>query len=99
MKATLVPQAGKVATAAPPHPLETTEQQQLEGRRVTVDTCRTIVQQSDLSDQEAQEIIEHLYLFAEVATDAFIELRCDHLKNTDEPQLESEAVTNADLSA
>ena len=65
--------AGKV-DAAPPQPLETTAQQRkVEARRVTTEMCRAVLQQPNLTDEEAEKIVEHLYLFADVVTDAFIE--------------------------
>ncbi len=42
-------------------------------RRVTVEMCRSLLGRPDLSDTEAERILEHLYSFADVAVDAFIE--------------------------
>lgn len=46
-------------------------------RCVTVEKCKAILQQPDLSHEDASKLIEHLYLFANVVTDIFIEQRCD----------------------
>jgi hypothetical protein len=35
--------------------------------------CRALLNRPDLSDTEAERILEHLYSFADVAVDAFIE--------------------------
>jgi hypothetical protein len=57
--------------------------QQPETRRVTVETCRTILQQPNLTHGEASRLIEHLYLFANVVTDVLIEQRCHTRKTQD----------------
>lgn len=46
-------------------------------RHVTPDMCRLILKRSDLSDTEAEEIIEHLYQFGDVVTDVLIEQGSD----------------------
>lgn len=43
-------------------------------RRVSVEMCRDLLQRPDLSDEEAEAILDQLYQFASVAADAFTEL-------------------------
>ena len=45
----------------------------LEAQRVTVETCRRLLNRPALSDEEAQSILDHLYRLAHVTVDAFIE--------------------------
>src|SRR5579863_6157309 len=75
MNAVAVPRAAKVVSAAPPQPSEITAQQYPERRRITTDLCRAILRRPSLTDDESQAIIDHLYLLAEVAADAFVEVR------------------------
>jgi hypothetical protein len=42
-------------------------------RRVTAEMCRTILQRPNLTDEEAEALLDHLYLVASVGVDAFIE--------------------------
>lgn len=44
-----------------------------EAGRVTADMCRALLKQPAMLDTEAEQILEHLYLFASVITDAFVE--------------------------
>ena len=57
--------------------------QQLGARRVTVETCRTLLQQPNLTHEQASKLIEHLYLFANVVADVFIEQHCHTTKMLD----------------
>ena len=41
--------------------------------RMSVAKCRAVLRRPTLTDAEANEIIDHLYSFAEVITDVFIE--------------------------
>lgn len=51
-------------------------------RHVTAEMCRTILQRPNLSDEEAEALLDHLYLAANVAVDAFIEQRGHTGKDT-----------------
>jgi hypothetical protein len=44
-------------------------------RRVTAEMCRVDLQRPDLTDEEAEAILDHLYSVASVSVDAFIEQR------------------------
>ena len=44
-------------------------------RRVTAEMCRAILQRPNLTDEEAEGLLDHLYLVADVSVDAFIEQR------------------------
>ncbi len=44
-------------------------------RRVTAEMCRAILQRPDLTDEEADRLLDHLYLVADVGIDAFVEQR------------------------
>jgi len=44
-------------------------------RRVTAEMCRANLQQPHLTDEEAETLLDHLYLMANVGVDAFIEQR------------------------
>jgi hypothetical protein len=44
-------------------------------RRVTAEMCRAILERPNLTDEEAEGLLDHLYLVANVAVDAFIEQR------------------------
>jgi hypothetical protein len=44
-------------------------------RRVTAEMCRAILKQPNLTDVEAEALLNHLYLVANVGVDAFIEQR------------------------
>lgn len=44
-------------------------------RRVTAEMCRALLQRPNLTDQEAEALLDHLYLVADVVADAFIEQR------------------------
>lgn len=37
--------------------------------------CRALLQRPDLTDEEAERLLDHLYMVADVAVDAFIEQR------------------------
>jgi hypothetical protein len=51
-------------------------------RRVTADMCRVDLQRLDLTDEEAEAILDHLYSVADVGVNAFMELRGRTEKNT-----------------
>ncbi len=53
-----------------------------EARRVTAEMCRVDLQRPDLTDQEAEALLDHMYLAANVGVDAFIEQRGRTEKNT-----------------
>lgn len=53
-------------------------------RRVTAAMCRDILQRPNLKDEEAEGLLDHLYLVANVGVDAFIEQRGRTAKNNDE---------------
>ena len=67
-------------------------------RRVTAEMCRTILQRHNLTDEEAEALLDHLYLVANVGVDAFIEQqgrteineKCDSLA-----ELGNESLTSA----
>lgn len=42
-------------------------------RRVTAQMCRALLQRPDLTDVEAERMLDHLYMVADVVVDAFIE--------------------------
>lgn len=44
-------------------------------RRVTAEMCRALLQRPDLTDEDAERLLDHLYVVADVAIDAFIEQR------------------------
>ena len=44
-------------------------------RRVTAEMCRAILQRPSLTDEEAEALLDHLYLVADVGVEAFIEQR------------------------
>ncbi len=44
-------------------------------RRVTADMCRAMLQRRDLTDHEAEVLLDHLYIVVDVGIDAFIERR------------------------
>jgi hypothetical protein len=44
-------------------------------RRVTARMCRALLQHPDLTDEDAERLLDHLYMVADVAVDAFIEQR------------------------
>lgn len=44
-------------------------------RRVTAEMCRALLQRPDLTDVEAERMLDHLYMVADVVVDAFIERR------------------------
>lgn len=44
-------------------------------RRVTAQMCRAFLQRPDLTDEEAERLLDHLYMVADVVVDAFIEQR------------------------
>jgi len=44
-------------------------------RRVTAQMCRALLQRPDLTDVEAERMLDHLYMVADVVVDAFIEQR------------------------
>jgi hypothetical protein len=44
-------------------------------RHVTAETCRATLQRPGLTDQEAEELLDHLYSVADVVVDAFREQR------------------------
>lgn len=44
-------------------------------RRVTAQMCRALLQRPDLTDAEAERMLDHLYMVAGVVVDAFIEQR------------------------
>ena len=44
-------------------------------RRVTAQMCRALLQRPDLTDVEAERMLDHLYMVADVVVDAFIERR------------------------
>jgi len=50
-------------------------------RRVTAGMCREILQRPNLTDEEAEALLDHLYLVASVGVDAFIEQRGRTAKN------------------
>ena len=50
-------------------------------RRVTAEMCRAILERPTLKDEEAEALLDHLYLVANVAVDAFIEQRGRTEKN------------------
>jgi hypothetical protein len=60
--------AQKIVAVGPAHP-------DPKARRVTAEMCRTILQRPNLKDEEAEILIDNLYLVANVAVDAFIEQR------------------------
>ena len=51
-------------------------------RHVTAETCRAILQRPNLTDEEAEALLDHLYLVADVGVDAFIEQRGRTGKNS-----------------
>lgn len=55
---------------------------------VTAEMCRAILQRPDLTEEEAEELLHHLYLVADVGVEAFIEQRGRTEKN-----IEYEALT------
>ena len=48
---------------------------QPETRRVSSEMCRSILQQPNLSDEQAEQILNHLYIVANVLVDAFIDYK------------------------
>lgn len=42
-------------------------------RRVTLDMCKALLNQRNLTDEQAQVKLDHLYCFASVIADAFVE--------------------------
>ena len=46
-----------------------------EARRVTAEMCRVDLHRPDLTDGEAEDILQHMYSVADVGADAFIELQ------------------------
>lgn len=44
-------------------------------RRVTAEMCRALLQRPNLTDEEAEALLDHLYLVADVGLEAFIEQR------------------------
>jgi hypothetical protein len=44
-------------------------------RHVTAEKCRAILQQPSLTDEEAEKLLDHFYLVADVVVDAFKEQR------------------------
>jgi hypothetical protein len=65
--------AGKV-DAAPLQPSELIAQHDNpEAHRVKAKTCRALLNRPNLTDEEAEEIVEHLYGFANVCVDVFTE--------------------------
>ena len=42
-------------------------------RVVTAQMCRALLQRPDLTDVEAERMLDHLYMVADVVVDAFIE--------------------------
>ena len=44
-------------------------------RRVTAEMCRTLLQRPELTDLDAERLLDHLYVVADVALDAFTEQR------------------------
>lgn len=50
-------------------------------RRVNAEMCRAILQRPNLKDEEAEALLNHLYLVANVGVDAFIEQRGRTEKN------------------
>lgn len=44
-------------------------------RRVTAQMCRALLQRPGLTDEEAERMLDHLYMVADVGVDAFIEQR------------------------
>jgi hypothetical protein len=44
-------------------------------RHVTAEMCRAILQQPNLTGEEAEALLDHLYLVASVGVNAFIEQR------------------------
>jgi len=44
-------------------------------RRVTAEMCRALLQRPDLTNEEAERLLDHLYMVADVVVDAFIEQR------------------------
>jgi hypothetical protein len=50
-------------------------------RRITAEMCKAILQRPELTDEEAEGLLEHLYLWANIGVDAFIEQRGRTEKN------------------
>jgi hypothetical protein len=48
---------------------------QPETRRVSNEMCRALMQQPSLTDEQAEQILNHLYLVANVVVDAFIDYK------------------------
>ena len=44
-------------------------------RGVTAQMCRVLLQRPEITDEEAERLLDHLYLVADVGVDAFIEQR------------------------
>lgn len=44
-------------------------------RRVTAQMCRALLQRPDLTEEEAERLLDHLYMAADVVVSAFIEQR------------------------
>lgn len=44
-------------------------------RRVTAEMCRVLLQRPDLTNEEAERLLDHLYMVADVVVDAFTEQR------------------------
>ena len=51
-------------------------------RHVTAEMCRAILLRPGLTEPEAEELLDHLYLVADVVVDAFLEQRGRTEKNT-----------------
>lgn len=93
MTAVAVCKLGETENGAPSRPPEITAQD-FDRRRVKVANCKNILERPDLSDEDAQGIIDHLYSFAGVVVDVFIELVCKQNQKTSPSPLEREPTSS-----